>query len=186
MKPRKSLWKVIRIPLVLLILILVYPLVSPLFINTNLNEALPAEFSNYQEPVREESTSNQDSQVPSPTLFEPETAPVPNPQPQIVYEADFEKVDYNVSGGYKIIESGGEYLLRIENLDISNGPDLVFAFSNTNQAWGNDNYVSITDLPANRGSYNVTIPNSINPDDFKYLLIHCRQFAHTFASADVE
>jgi len=167
--------KIIKITLVsigLVALYIAWYLISPAFINIRLEEDIPEGFTL-------ENTS---------TLIEAENMngiETETMVPVISHANNFQRVDYDVQGSYSIIDNGNEKLLRIENLDIANGPDLHFVFSNTNQAWNNNSYESIAALPGNQGSYNILIPDGLNPDDYKYLLIHCVQFSHTFASADI-
>lgn len=146
---------------------------SPIFIDVNVQEDLPEEFivEDIEDAEFDENLEDQDREELG--------------TPKIVHSGDFEKVDYDVSGSYKIIENGDERLLRIDNLHITNGPDLHFVLSNSNQAFGNDDYEIISVLPGNQGSYNVSIPEGLNIDDYEYLLIHCVRFSHTFASANL-
>lgn len=155
-------------------------LFSPLFIDEEVQEAIPEAFVIQEEEKAEgtlesavspDETSGIDSAV--------------NSGPTVTHTNTFEKVDYDVSGSYQIIENDGNAILRIEDLDITNGPDLHFVLSNTNQAWGNSDYVNIAPLPGNKGSYNVPLPEGVDPSAYEYLLIHCVQFAHTFASANL-
>jgi hypothetical protein len=127
-------------------------LVLPVFMNTEINEALP--------------------QAASDELV-------------FTHKGDFEKVDYSVQGGFEIYKKDGKNILRINNLDILNGPDLHFVFSNEKSSF-TKNYEIIKELPANKGSYNVEIPENLNPDNFQYLLIHCVRFRHTFAGANIQ
>ena len=193
--------KKIIIGIVLVIIaILGWHFISPFFINVQIQEELPEEFL-----VSENILIEREQVVPQ-AILQVETRDSSNEQiveveqdhpnqdmpqepvvqsPKITHQSNFEKVDYNVSGSYKIIENNGSSLLRIENLDITNGPDLHFVLSNSKQSFGNGNFETIAELPANQGSYNIPIPDTIDPEDYQYLLIHCVQYSHTFASASL-
>lgn len=97
----------------------------------------------------------------------------------------FEKVDYAVEGGFKLYEADNKKILRIENLDITNGPDLYLVLSNKKPSFGNNEYKIIEPLKANRGNFNVELKSGIDFSKYKYLLIHCKTFSHTFAAAKI-
>ncbi len=81
------------------------------------------------------------------------------------------------SGNVKIYVENNLRKLVLENYTIENGPDLKV-------------YLSKTDAPntfVNLGNLNVetvyNIPNSIDLNEYKYVLIHCQQYNHLFAIA---
>jgi len=81
------------------------------------------------------------------------------------------------SGSVKIYSENNQRKLVLENYTIENGPDLKV-------------YLSTTDAPntfINLGNLNVetiyTIPNSVDLNVYKYVLIHCQQFNHLYAIA---
>lgn len=81
------------------------------------------------------------------------------------------------SGNVKIYDDNNLRKLVLENYTIENGPDLKV-------------YLSTTDAPntfVNLGNLNpqtvYTIPNSVDLNVYKYVLIHCQQYNHLFAIA---
>ena len=81
------------------------------------------------------------------------------------------------SGSVKIYSENNQRKLVLENYTIENGPDLKV-------------YLSTTEAPetfVNLGNLNpettYTIPNSIDLNVYKYVLIHCQQFNHLYAIA---
>lgn len=81
------------------------------------------------------------------------------------------------SGSVKIYAENNLRKLVLENYTIENGPDLKV-------------YLSTTDAPntfVNLGNLNTetvyTIPNSVDLNVYKYVLIHCQQYNHLFAIA---
>lgn len=170
---------------------LAWHFISPLFIDIEVSEALPEEFviaptaapSLAPLPAISTSPAALPTAIPQPIATAtptPVVAPIAS-GPQLTHAGDLERIDYNVEGTFQIIENDGSSLLRIEDLDITNGPDLFWVFSNSNQSFGNNDFEVIAPLRANQGSYNVPIPAHINPDDYRYVLIHCKRYSHTFA-----
>jgi hypothetical protein len=81
------------------------------------------------------------------------------------------------SGTVKIYEENNLRKLVLENYTIENGPDLKV-------------YLSTSDAPntfVNLGNVNATsvyvIPEAIDLNTYKYVLIHCQQYNHLFAIA---
>lgn len=79
------------------------------------------------------------------------------------------------SGSVKIYAENNQRKLVLENYSIENGPDLKV-------------YLSTTDQPntfINLGNLNpetiYSIPNSVDLNVYKYVLIHCQQYNHLFA-----
>jgi hypothetical protein len=86
----------------------------------------------------------------------------------------------NVSGEAKIILTGTRYELKLMNFSSSNGPDLRVYLSREM------NPVNFIDLGALRGTGGNQIYSISGMPDFtqyKYALIHCRQYNHLFGWA---
>lgn len=82
-----------------------------------------------------------------------------------------------VSGGPKVYLNGTQYQLKLDGFSISSGPDLKV-------------YLSKSDSPTefvNLGNMVPTavysIPQQVNLNEYKYVLIHCQQYNHLFAIA---
>lgn len=85
-----------------------------------------------------------------------------------------------VSGEAKTILTGAMYDLKLMNFNGSNGPDLrVYLSKEMNPV----NYIDLGPLKATGG--NQIYPINGMPDfaQYKYALIHCRQFNHLFGWA---
>lgn len=109
--------------------------------------------------------------------------------PKLIKEGNFERIDYNIEGSFKVYQLKNlSYILRVENIDVINGPDLHFVLTNEWNDSLND-YVKISgpdvdgEKFANKGSYNIEVPKDINIEEFDNLIIHCVQYNHAFAGA---
>jgi hypothetical protein len=88
-----------------------------------------------------------------------------------------------VSGMAHIVRNtNGSLDLRLENLSATNGPDLFVYLSKELQPV---NFINLGSLKSVSG--NQVYPISGMPDilEYKYALIHCRQFNHMFGSAEL-
>ena len=81
------------------------------------------------------------------------------------------------SGNVKIVLDGNVLKLKFENYTIDAGPDLKVYLSTTNSPG------VFVNLGNANGSTVYTIPQNVDLTVYKYVLIHCQQFNHLFATA---
>ncbi|MBC5834074.1 DM13 domain-containing protein [Flavobacterium sp. F372] len=81
------------------------------------------------------------------------------------------------SGNVKIYDDNNLRKLVLENYTIENGPDLKVYLSTTNAP---NTFVNLGNLNPETV---YTIPNSVDLNVYKYVLIHCQQYNHLFAIA---
>ena len=87
----------------------------------------------------------------------------------------------SVSGQVRILRtSGGVYSLALQNINISNGPDLHVYLSKEVQPI---NFIDLGKLKSTSGNQVYAIPGSPDFAQYKYALIHCQQYNHLFGSA---
>lgn len=84
----------------------------------------------------------------------------------------------------------GSHVVRFEDLDVSNGPDLLVILSasplvDDRGAYSATEYFSLGDLKGNQGNQNYEVPADINLDDYLTVAIWCRRFNYTFNAADI-
>jgi hypothetical protein len=78
---------------------------------------------------------------------------------------------------------GGENVLRLEDLVVTNGPDLYVYLSIDKSAF---NFVNLGRLKANIGNQNYLIPAGTDMTKYDTVLIWCRAFSVLFGSADLK
>lgn len=85
----------------------------------------------------------------------------------------------SVNGEAKIYQNGNQFELQLDNFSISSGPDLKV-------------YLSKSDTPTefiNLGNLTTAtvyaIPTPVDFSQYKYVLIHCQQYNHLFAVAQL-
>ncbi|GIK62342.1 MAG: hypothetical protein BroJett018_01360 [Chloroflexota bacterium] len=84
--------------------------------------------------------------------------------------------------------STGEHLLRFENFEVTNGPDLhVYLVPRANQDSVNINgYIDLGALKGNIGSQNYTIPAEVKIPTEASVIIWCEPFAVLFSVASLQ
>jgi len=88
----------------------------------------------------------------------------------------------SVSGSAKIYLQNNQYKLALENITISNGPDLhVYLSKEVLPA----NFIDLGNLQSVAGNQLYNIPGNPNFTQYKYALIHCKRYNHLFGSAEL-
>jgi hypothetical protein len=90
---------------------------------------------------------------------------------------------HNAEGIAKIIPlQDGSNILRLENLHVTNGPDLYVYLATDKSA---SDFVSLGKLKANNGNQNYDIPSQTELTKYDNALIWCRPFSVLFGSAEL-
>ena len=93
-------------------------------------------------------------------------------------------IDHRATGEAAVYRlADGEQVLRLEKLDMQNGPDLfVYLVPEAGQREP-DGGVNLGRLKGNQGNQQYELPAGTNTDDYEGVLVWCRQFATAFAGA---
>jgi hypothetical protein len=87
----------------------------------------------------------------------------------------------SVEGTAEIRQSGEMTYVQLTNFSISDGPDLKVYLSKSDSP---TDFVNLGSLQYSGGIY--MIPEDILDTDYDYVLIHCQQYNHLFAIANLE
>ena len=90
---------------------------------------------------------------------------------------------HDAKGMAKIIPlQDGSNILRLENLQVTNGPDLYVYLATDKSA---SDFVSLGKLKANNGNQNYDLPSETDLTKYDTVLIWCRPFSVLFGSAEL-
>ena len=108
--------------------------------------------------------------------------------PATIASGSFRSLEHETTGRAEIIKlEDGSHILRFENLDTSNGPDLFVYLSELPSNLGQRDYgrrfVDLGALKANRGNQNYKIPAGVDISRYKSAVIWCRRFTVGFGVA---
>jgi len=103
----------------------------------------------------------------------------------------FRSLEHRTTGTVRVIAlPDGGRVLRIENLDTSNGPDLRVYLSELPATFGlhdyGERYVELGKLKGNRGDQNYAIPAGTDLLKYRSLVIWCVRFKVGFAVAPLD
>jgi hypothetical protein len=107
----------------------------------------------------------------------------------VVAKGDFISLDHGTTGAVRVLDLGGARIVRLEDLDTDNGPDL-FVYLSTNPADGeegafDDDYLNLGRLRGNQGDQNYDLPAGADVARFRSLVIWCDRFDSAFGAASL-
>lgn len=110
------------------------------------------------------------------------------PTPGTIAAGSFRSLEHETTGRAELIRlANGSHVLRFENLDTSNGPDLVVYLSElpSNLGWRDygRRFIDLGRLKANRGNANYVIPAGTDVSKYRSAVIWCRRFTVGFGVA---
>jgi hypothetical protein len=121
------------------------------------------------------------------SLLEQQTSQTGNETSDLLLTGSFVGVGdgiHDAQGIAKVIPiEGGGNVLRLEDLIVTNGPDLYVYLSTDKSA---SDFVNLGRLKANIGNQNYQIPEGTDITKYDTVLIWCRAFSVLFGSADLK
>ncbi|MGQ0847439.1 MAG: DM13 domain-containing protein [Sporichthyaceae bacterium] len=108
------------------------------------------------------------------------------------FRGEFITHEHGTSGQARILRlADGSRVLRLENLDTSNGPDLKVVLSDApvlpgRPGWhvfDDNEHVKIANLKGNRGSQNYALPAGVDLNTLRSVSIWCDRFNVSFGAA---
>ena len=124
-------------------------------------------------------------------VTEPAAGETPPSFPLTLSEGAFINLAHTGTGVAIVIElEDGTRILRFEDLDVLNGPDLRVILSpseliDDGGAYDDGAFVDLGELKGNKGNQNYEIPADIDLDDFATVAIWCRRFNVSFNAAPI-
>ncbi len=148
----------------IVILVITYWLVSPLWRNVVLDEVPPNTTTQTISQAKE--TKIEDKAMKSEITK--------------TISGNFESRAHKVTGVAKVVDSSVGRVLRFENFSTVNGPDLEIYLSTDETA---KDFVSLGKNKATEGNINYTIPNGTDISKYKYVLVWCKSFSINFGTS---
>ncbi|WP_155058303.1 DM13 domain-containing protein [Streptomyces blattellae] len=122
------------------------------------------------------------------------SAPDPAAGPVTLAIGDLISHEHATSGTVKLLRlADGSQVIRLENLDTSNGPDLHVWLTDARVEEGragwhvfdDGDYVSLGKLKGNKGSQNYTVPDDVDPARYGSVSIWCDRFDVSFGATEL-
>ncbi len=115
-------------------------------------------------------------------------------RPKTVARGEFISHEHETSGSVQVLElADGSRVLRLSDLDTSNGPDLRVWLSDAPveegiggwRVFDDGEHVSLGELKGNKGDQNYALPAEVNLDELGSVAIWCDRFDVSFGAAEL-
>ncbi|MGY5148061.1 MAG: DM13 domain-containing protein [Candidatus Nitrosopumilus sp. bin_7KS] len=151
--------------------------VYPYFTESTVDEAIPAG------AITQSMMEDKDAMlIKDDSIMEEESIEIPS----ISYAGTFIGVGDGIhdaqGDAYTIPLENESTILRLENFESTNGPDLFVYLATDDKA---SDFVNLGDLKANRGNQNYEIPDGTDLSKYNKVLIWCKAFGVLFGSAEL-
>ena len=174
-------------------------LLSPLVMSTEVNEEFPlaarAVIPGNMTIAEVEETMAAAAGLERPVSEEMPQMPANDPSPQAQLTGAFMDADsfHRGSGSATVYDlgDGSPKILRFEDFEVTNGPDLRVLLAYAANPEGHSDlddvgYVELGKLKGNIGSQNYEIPDSVSLSDVQSVVIYCKPFRVVFSVASLE
>lgn len=155
---------------------------SPLLVDRHVDEALPEYTKQHTQnaseniPETKDTKSGVDVQVQSNNLH------TQSSDTEIAYFPITGTSGHPASGSVRVVETPDEKIIRYENYNGTNGPDLKIYLSNDLEA---RDFVDLGPSRANTGNINYSVPLNVDINDYQYVLTWCEAFGVLFDYAKI-
>ncbi|WP_328869443.1 DM13 domain-containing protein [Streptomyces sp. NBC_00287] len=114
--------------------------------------------------------------------------------PRILARGELISHEHDTSGSVKLVRlADGSHVVRLENLDTSNGPDLRVWLTDAPvkegtagwRVFDDGQYVSLGKLKGNKGSQNYIVPADLDLTRYSSVSIWCDRFDVSFGAAEL-
>jgi len=189
----KKIW-ILAIILLAIILPITYYLVSPLFIVVEVQDESPLDKIDEKvavvaepekEPVEKELeneaavTEPEKEMTNDKVMVKDDDMPT---SPQIIAKGTFQPKAHEVKGKALLIQDGDSKILRFEDFETDNGPDLRIYLASS---LDNKDSIDLKELKATKGNVNYEVPNDIDIKKYNKVLVWCRAFKVLFSYAEL-
>ncbi len=171
-----------------------YWLISPLFIDKEVIEDIPfvSKKSNVTEQIPDVEVRGDygSAMMEMRDQGKEMSDSMPDSEFREVATGTFVEVAHEGTGDAKVITLGdSELILRLENLDVLNGPDLRVLLSPSTYVKGKadlGDYVELGELKGNKGNQNYEIPSDVDFAKYNSVIIYCKSFGVVFNVAKLD
>lgn len=139
-------------------------------------------------PSIESTTTTTTTAAPTTTTTTTTAAPT---GPVVLHQSQLTSPGKAGTGDVFVIElEDGSRIVRFENLDVGNGPDLRVILSpsglvDDRDAYHVDGFYDLGELKGNQGNQNYEIPDDVVLDEYMTVAIFCIRFNYTFNAATI-
>ena len=95
-----------------------------------------------------------------------------------ILQANFIASAHDVKGKALIIDDKGKKILRFQDFETINGPDLFIYLSSDLEA---KDFINLGEIKATKGNVNYDLPSNVNLNNYNHVLVWCEPFKVLFS-----
>ncbi|KRF38645.1 DM13 domain-containing protein [Paenibacillus sp. Soil787] len=186
MRKMQTTLKITAVGLGIVLLVVGWWLLKPLFIDKKINEALPMA-SQIEQGIemtadKGKETGEMENKTPAMPVADKETAK----QTAAVFEGAFVDGEpgHHAKGKVITLVNGDTTILRLEDLDATNGPDLHLFLAKPGGKTGEG--INLGKLKGNIGNQNYELPPDTDLSVYSKVVIYCKQFSVDFGYSELK
>jgi len=166
----------------LIVLGVAWYLISPLFITVEKNEESPIVMMDSLDSMDAEKKAEFDAAVDEMKDVVLEMDDIMDTVAKVLKESQFMGRAHEVEGNALLIDDNGKTVLRFENFETVNGPNLHIYLSSE---LGGDDFIDLGKIKATKGNVNYDVPDGTDLDKYNKVLVWCVPFRVLFSYADL-
>ena len=183
--PRRA--AAIGVPVLAVAIPLAWYMASPLLLSATVDEPAPVAIASRSPSPSGAPSSVAPAASPAPSGPRTPAEPSDPPSPPLALIGAFRGSDefHFGRGTARLIETApGEYVVRLEDFEVRNGPDL-YVYLSPDPAGYAKSAIELGRLKADKGNQNYAVPSGTLDDPARAasVVIWCKQFSHLFATA---
>jgi hypothetical protein len=162
-------------------------LLKPLFYDREINEALPADVKIEQSVNKSaDQKSNGTGEMQNKEAIMVDAEKEKSKQTATVYEGAFVDGEpgHHAKGRVVTLVNGDTTILRLEDLDATNGPDLHLFLAKPGAKTGDG--INLGKLKGNIGNQNYELPPNTDLSIYSKVVIYCKQFSVDFGYTELK
>lgn len=105
------------------------------------------------------------------------------PAAKTIAKGEFIARAHDVKGKALLIEKDGKKIVRFEDFETINGPDLRIYLS---KDLSNDDFVELSKIKATKGNVNYEVPEGVDASKYNKVLVWCKAFGVLFSYSVLE
>ena len=174
---------VITVIIILVIIVAAWYLISPAFQTIEADDTSPLVIRDAMVNMDDATRAEFDAAVEEASQNVMEMSDSMPSEAQLLAEGEFKPRAHEVEGKALLIQDGNNKILRFEDFETLNGPNLHIYLSSE---LGDSDFIDLGKIKATSGNVNYEIPDGIDTDKYDKVLVWCVPFRVLFSYAELQ
>ena len=174
---------VITVVIILVIIVAAWYLISPAFQTIEVDDTSPLVIRDAMVDMDDATKAEFDAAVEEASQNVMEMSDSMPSQAEIIAQGNFKERAHAVEGRALLIDDNGNLILRFEDFETGNGPNLHIYLSSE---LGDSDFIDLGRIKATSGNVNYEIPDGVDTNKYNKVLVWCVPFRVLFSYAELQ